>query len=140
MNPISFLKCFIIPGAPTTKWESMRCKKSRLKPPSTYVSPCPDQGAVESNAFSIPWDRWDSIYLFPPVPLLSKVSSLLLQFQGRGALIAPFYAQSSWLPNLLRRSAEHHPLPPGHSLSQRTNKGRVFHPCPSVYSLHVWRL
>ena len=105
-----------------------------------YVSPCPDQGAVESNALSIPWSRWDSIYLFPPVPLLSKVSSLLLQFRGRGALIAPFYAQSSWLPNLLRRSSEHLPLPPGHSLSQRTSKGQVLHPCPSVYSLHAWRL
>lgn len=105
-----------------------------------YVSPCPDQDAVEVNAFSISWDHWESIYLFPPVPLLPKVSSLLLQYRGRGVLIAPFYAQSSWLPNLLLRSPDPLPLPSSHSLSQMTNSGRVFHQNPSVYRLHAWRL
>ena len=105
-----------------------------------YVSPCPDQDAVETNAFSVPWDRWESIYLFPPVPLLPKVSSLLLQFRGKGVLIAPFYAQSSWLPNLLRRSPNPIPLPSGHSLSQKTSNGRVFHHQPSVYCLYAWRI
>ena len=105
-----------------------------------YVSPCPDPAAVEVNAFSIPWHRWDSIYLFPPVPLLPKVSSLLLQYHGRGILIAPFFAQSSWLPNLLSRSPDPIPLPPDHSLSQKNSKGLVYHPNPSVYQLHAWRL
>ena len=105
-----------------------------------YVSPCPDPEAVEVNAMSIPWNRWASIYLFPPVPLLPKVSSLLLQFKGQGVLVAPFYAQSSWLPNLLLRSPSPIPLPSDHSLSQRTSKGLVFHPDPSVYRLHAWRL
>ena len=89
---------------------------------------------------SLPWNQWASIYLFPPVPLLPKVSSLLLQFQGRGVLVAPFYAQSSWLPNLLLRSPSPIPLPSDHSLSQRTSKGLVFHPDPSAYHLHAWRL
>ena len=105
-----------------------------------YVSPNPDPEAMEVNALSLPWNQWASIYLFPPVPLLPKVSSLLLQFQGRGVLVAPFYAQSSWLPNLLLRSPSPIPLPSDHSLSQRTSKGLVFHPDPSAYHLHAWRL
>ena len=105
-----------------------------------YVSPCPDPGAAEVNAFSLQWNRWKSIYLFPPVQLLHKVASLLLQYRGRGVLIAPFYAQSNWLPNLLHRSPDPIPLPAEHSLSQRTNSGLVFHPNPSVYRLHAWRL
>ena len=105
-----------------------------------YVSPCPDPAALEVNALSVPWSRWDSVYLFPPVALMPQVSSLLLRYQGRGALIAPFYAQSGYLPNLLRRSPDPLPLPPGHTLSQMTRDGVVFHPDPSVYRLHVWKL
>ena len=105
-----------------------------------YVSPCPDPGAAEVNAFSIQWDRWDSIYLFPPVPLLHKVSSLLLQYRGQGVLVAPLYAQSSWLTNLLIRSPDPIPLPADHSLSQKTSKGKVLHPDPSIYRLHAWIL
>ena len=31
-----------------------------------YVSPCPDKQACGINAFSLFWDRWDRVYLFPP--------------------------------------------------------------------------
>ena len=106
----------------------------------SYVSPCPDPNAVEINALSLQWNRWDSIYLFPPTVLLPKVSSLLLKFQGRGVLVAPFHAQSSWLPNLLRRAPNPIPLREGYSLSQNTTKGTVFHPNPSVFCLHAWTL
>ena len=106
----------------------------------SYVSPCPDPNAVDINALSLQWNRWNSIYLFPPTALLPKVSSLLLKFQGRGVLVAPFHAQSSWLPNLLRRSPNPIPLREGYSLSQNTTKGTVFHPNPSVFCLHAWIL
>ena len=105
-----------------------------------YVSPCPDPGAVEVNALSVPWSLWTSIYLFPPFPLMPQVSSLLLRYQGRGVLVAPYYAQSGYLPNLLLRSPDPVPLPPGHSLSQMTKDGLVFHRDPSVYRLHAWIL
>lgn len=106
----------------------------------SYVSPCPDPAALDVNALVVPWSRWDSIYLFPPSQLLHKVSSLILHYQGRGVLVAPFYVQSGFTTNLLLRSPEPIPLPPNHSLSQMTKDGLIFHPDPSVYHLHAWRL
>ena len=105
-----------------------------------YVSPCPDPEALEINAMSLSWDQWDSLYLFPPVALLPKVVARLLQFRGKGILVAPFYPQSSWFPNLLSRCPSHWPLPSGHSLSQLTKSGRVYHHNPSVFCLHAWLL
>ena len=105
-----------------------------------YVSPCPDPGALEVNALSLSWDRWESIYLFPPVQLLPKVVSRLAHYQGRGILVAPIYPQASWLPLLLSRAPDPRPLPSDHNLSQLLSSGRIFHPNPSVYCLHAWTL
>ena len=106
----------------------------------SFISPCPDPTALDVNALVVPWSRWDSIYLFPPSQLLHKVSSLLLQYPGKGALVAPFYAYSGFSTNLLLRSPDPIPLPPDHSLSQKTRDGLIYHPDPSVYKLHAWRL
>ena len=105
----------------------------------SFVSPFPDPLACGTNALSLHWDQWDSVYLFPPIPLLTEVVARLCKFVGRGALVAPLYPQSGWFPNLLRRSKGQFPLPP-HSLSQLTLGGRTFHSLPSVYRLHVWIL
>ena len=106
---------------------------------SAFVSPFPDPQAVEVNAFSISWDRWDTIYLFPPVPTLRRVVPLLRQFRGRGVLVAPYYPPSDWFATLKERSPNPISLPP-HSLLQVTRAGRVLHRRPSVYALHAWPL
>ena len=106
----------------------------------SFVSPFPDPLAVGVNALSLQWDEWERIYLFPPVPVLRAVVPRLRRFSGRGLLVAPFYAASDWCPSLLIRSPLPLPLPVSHSLSQVTSKGRVFHPNPSVFCLHAWRL
>ena len=105
-----------------------------------FVSPYPDPMAVEVNALSLPWETWDFIYLFPPIPLLRLVVPRLCQFQGKGVLVAPYYAPSAWFPSLLDRCPDPVPLPVSHSLSQMTSEGKVFHSTPSVFSLHAWRL
>ena len=106
----------------------------------TFISPCPDPSASGVNAFSLHWDRWNSIYLFPPTPIISEVVARLQSFQGRGVLIAPLYAGSGWFPILRHRARDQIPLPPYHNLSQVTAEGRVFHPNPGIYQLHVWIL
>ena len=107
----------------------------------TFVSPFPDSLAIEVNALSLPWETWDTIYLFPPVPLLRHVVPRLCRFQGKGVLVAPYYAPSAWFPALLDRCPDPLPLPASHSLSQVTSSGsRVFHNNPSVYALHAWQL
>ena len=105
-----------------------------------FLSPFPDPLAQGTNALSIAWDQWDTIYLFPPVPLLHEVVARLSSYQGRGVLIAPLFPASAWFPNLLLRSKEHSRLPPSMSLSQETTRGRVFHPNPSILRLQEWKL
>ena len=105
-----------------------------------FVSPFPDPLALGCNALSLPWDQWDSIYLFPPIPLLHEVVARLSSFQGRGVLVAPLYAAAAWFPNLLRRARSHSRLPSSLVLSQVTSRGRVFHPNPSIFQLQEWRL
>ena len=106
----------------------------------SFVSPFPDPLALAVDAFSLRWDAWESIYLFPPVKSLHKVVPLLSQYQGRGVLVAPLYAPSGWFPALLERSPYPVPLPTSLLLSQPSMDGLVFHPNPSVYALHAWRL
>lgn len=106
---------------------------------SSFVSPFPDEMAAGVNALSLHWDEWDCLYLFPPTPLLQEVVARLHGYRGRGVLVAPFFPQSSWFPSL-RRASSYLPLPRGHSLSQTTSRGLVFHPNVSLFKLHAWKL
>ncbi|CAL4115142.1 unnamed protein product, partial [Meganyctiphanes norvegica] len=106
----------------------------------SFVSPFPDPWAIEVNALSLHWGTWDKLYLFPPSSIMGEVVARLQHYNGRGILVAPLYAQSSWFPSLLLRSPNPISLPLGHSLSQMTNKGLVFHHNPSIFNLHAWRL
>ena len=105
-----------------------------------FVSPFPDPWAQATNALSIPWDHWDSIYLFPPIGLLDEVVARLSTYKGRGVLIAPLFAGAPWFTNLLDRTKEHMSLPPTLILSQETSRGRVYHPNPSIFQLQGWKL
>ena len=82
-----------------------------------FVSPFPDNLALATNALTIPWDRWESIYLFPPIPLLDEVVARLASYRGRGVLIAPLFAGATWFPNLLHRARAHVRLPDTLTLS-----------------------
>ena len=105
-----------------------------------FVSPFPDPLALGADAFSLRWDTWESIYLFPPIKSLHRVVPLLSRFQGRGVLVAPLYAPSGWFPALLARAPDPVPLPSSLRLSQPSQSGLLFHEDPSVYALHAWRL
>ena len=105
-----------------------------------FVSPFPDPLALGVDAFSLPWDSWDSIYLFPPIKSLHRVVPLLSRYRGRGVLVAPLYAPSGWYPALLARAPDPVPLPGSLRLSQPSQSGLLFHEDPSVYALHAWRL
>ena len=107
---------------------------------TTFVSPVPDPLAVEVNAMSLDWNRWQSIYLFPPVNLLSRILPLLWSFKGKGILVAPYHAKSAWFQTLATRCPIQVPLPAFHSLSQMTSCGKVFHSYPQVLNLHAWIL
>ena len=62
-----------------------------------YVSPCPDPEATALNSLTIPWDKWNHLYLYPPTPLISKVLCLLSQFSYMSAvLITPDTPTRPW--------------------------------------------
>ena len=105
-----------------------------------FVSPFPDPLALGVDAFSLQWDAWESIYLFPPVKSLHRVVPLLSLFKGRGVLVAPLYPPSGWFPALLQRCGNPIPFPASLRLSQPSSEGIVYHEDPSVYRLHAWRL
>lgn len=97
-----------------------------------FVSPFPDPLALGVDAFSLCWDGWESIYLFPPIKALHRVVPLLLEFRGRGVLVAPLFSPSGWFPALLSRSPDPVPLPDSLLLSQPSQDSLVFHDDPSV--------
>ena len=105
-----------------------------------FISPFPDPLSSGVNALSLHWEEWDSLYIFPPVPMMEEVLAHLQTYQGKGVLIAPFFAQSRWFPQLLIRCPIHHPLPEGYSLSQRICQGIAYHNHPEWFRLHVWLL
>ena len=105
-----------------------------------FVSPFPDPWAIATNALSIPWGQWKAIFAFPPIALLDEVIARLNSYKGEGVLIAPLWPAAPWFPNLLKRAREHMSLPSSLTLSQETSRGRVFHPNPSIFQLHGWKL
>ena len=107
---------------------------------SNFVSPCPDPSARYMDAFSRDWDDWDSIFLFPPFPLLQRVVSLLKVYKGKGFLIAPFWPSAPWFATLKHRCPLRRPLRLGHYLFQYTAQGLLHYPRISVLKLTAWKL
>ena len=58
------------------------------------ISPFPDPLSSGVYALSLHWEDWDSLYIFPPVPLMEEVLARLQTYQGKGILIAPYFALS----------------------------------------------
>lgn len=108
----------------------------------TFVSPFPDHFAVGQDALSLDWNRWSSIYLFPPIQILPEVIRKLDLFSGTGFLLAPNWGSDSWYPFLLRRSRRSFPVPRRFFLSQQTNKGMCLldRRQVSIWNLTVWIL
>ena len=69
-----------------------------------FVTPFPCPQAIGYDAFSLDWNDWSQIYLFPPRNLLGKVCLRLKSYHGEGLLIAPFLPRADWFPHLVRKS------------------------------------
>ena len=59
------------------------------------------------------WNRWSSIYLFPPsdASLMCQVIRKLQAYSGQVALIAPIWPAQSWYPPLKEWCPQPVPLP-----------------------------
>ena len=73
-----------------------------------FVSPFPHPRAIAVDAFSLDWNRYNHIYLFPPPNAITRVLRKLRRYKGHGVLIVQFRPAAPWFPSL-RRKCE--PLP-----------------------------
>ena len=103
-----------------------------------FVSPIPDETAQAVDALSIPWDGLLA-YAFPPLALLTKVLRKIRESSCQVFLVAPAWPNRPWFPDLLDLLVDYPlVLPLWHNLLSQP--GGVYHPNPSMLSLHVWRL
>ena len=62
-----------------------------------FMSPCPDQEAIEVDALRASWDQFQHVYLFPPTTLILKALTKWKYFEVRFAtLVMPKYITRTW--------------------------------------------
>ena len=66
-----------------------------------------DPMAAFIDAFSLDWSKFALLYMFPPFSVIGKCLQKISQDNGEAILIAPFWPQQVWFPNLLRLLSDH---------------------------------
>ena len=72
------------------------------------------------ESFSLDWNRWDRVYIFPPIRLIPRVLSHLESFQGQAVVVAPWWPGQAWFLTLQSKSQFSFRLP-NPQLSQEIN-------------------
>lgn len=105
-----------------------------------FVSPFHDPMAVATDAFLFPWDHME-LYAFPPFHVIRKVINKLYSSKGtRLILVAPFWPQREWFPELVQLSCDTpRRLPMRKDLLRQPHFHR-FHHNLHVLQLVGWRL
>ena len=91
------------------------------------------------DATTIDWNQWDSIYLFPPGPLLVHLLPKIASFKGVGLLIALRVPGSVVSTALDLRCRRHFRLP-FPVLTQETKEGVFAHGQNGRLQLFAWFL
>ncbi|XP_053381939.1 uncharacterized protein LOC128549350 [Mercenaria mercenaria] len=66
-----------------------------------FVSYIPEKSAYAINVFSLSWNKYSCIYMFPPFSLLAAVLQKLDREKANAVLIAPIFPTQVWFPRLL---------------------------------------
>ena len=105
-----------------------------------YFSPVADPMSVGIDAMMHPWDNLQT-YAFPPFGMIHQVlNKLRMSSNTEMTLIAPFWAQKPWFPDLLELLLEPPiPLPNRKDLLRQPHFHR-FHQNLHVLQLYAWRL
>ena len=104
-----------------------------------YVSPIPDQKALSIDALTMNWNHIHG-YAFPPFHLIPSVINKIRTAQCKVVLIAPFWPNRTWFPellNLLISSPITLPIRP--NLLEQLH-GKFLHQNPGLLQLHAWEL
>ena len=107
---------------------------------SIYFSPYRDPQSAGTDAFLQSWDSLQA-YAFPPFAIIPRVLAKLRESRGTElTLVAPYWAQRPWFPDLLQLS-----LAPPVILPDRLDllllpRSRLRYPGLHRLRLHAWRL
>ena len=105
-----------------------------------FVSPVPDEQALDTDALSMSWEGLDA-YAYPPHQILPKILEKFRLTQScRLILIAPYWENQLWFPELLRLSQkEPIPLPVSKTMLKQP-RSYIYHLDPGFLKLHAWQL
>ena len=104
-----------------------------------YVSPIPDQKALAIDSLSMNWDRIHA-YAFPPFHLIPTVLNKIRLSDCRIVLIAPFWPNRQWFPDLLSLLVSPPITIPVIPKLLHQLQGKFLHQNPSLLQLHAWEL
>jgi len=104
-----------------------------------YISPLPDEDALEVDSLAASWDGLNA-YAYPPISLIQHVLNKVSTSQVRVILIAPCWPNQAWFPVLLELLTDLPRRIPNWERLLWHPIGRVYHQTPSFYNLHAWRL
>jgi hypothetical protein len=95
----------------------------------TFVCPFQHPRAAAVDAATTSWEKWQNIYMFPPIPLLDTLLPRILAHKGRVALVCTPPMSSA--RNTQLRSLARAELSLRHTPFQQTAQGRVHFPSHS---------
>jgi hypothetical protein len=108
-----------------------------------FISPFPDQRALEMDALSLDWETVDLPYLFPPTALIPICLQRIQDSSNRFLAILPRWNHRSWFPLLLKLIIDDPIQIPvkENLLSQGIGKKNIkFHLYPETMNLVAWPL
>ena len=107
---------------------------------SIFFSPFRDPMAAGTDAFLQPWDSLQA-YAFPPWSIIPRVLAELRESRGTElTLVAPYWPQQAWFPDLLHLSlAPPVTLPLRPDLLRLPRSRSLYQGLPRL-RLHAWRL
>ncbi|XP_013393681.1 uncharacterized protein LOC106161315 isoform X1 [Lingula anatina] len=83
------------------------CFASRINAQvETYCSWKPDPNCSFVDAFTIDWETFNSVYLFPPFSLLGNCVQKVRQDRAKGIIVAPMWPTQAWFPRLMELLVE----------------------------------
>ena len=103
-----------------------------------YVSPCPDSGAWTEDTFSVDWNTWDSIYVFPSG--VRQGDNKAVTLQGEGVCHKPPFTIQALVHPPVGEVPPEIPLPEGSFLSQSFSTGTIVWTDPFALAYHIWIL
>ena len=103
---------------------------------NNFISPFPDHLALGIDAFTIDWNRWTCIYLFPPTNLILKVLENLMHFEGTAIIVAPLWPRAPWF-HLLSSITKPFKIP-NPVLSQIVQGVKSYDTSVLTKHLHAW--